>query len=503
MEDRTKKGGPGGFRHQKVSGPPALNVKKAAYCVGRAEKGDSIDGKTGRKKKGRGKYRKLLQHEDVRRWYDNLCRGSKVTADVYLRRLGLISETTGITLQEIVKKAAQDERWAYNFLLDFVTRMEGQNHAGSYIASGVKAVKSWLSHNGIELKRKIKIRGVGDAPTLKDKGTLAQDRLRTLFLNSPPEARCVESLIAQSGLRPEVIGNYDGSDGLRVGDILEIKVRNGDGNGNSNTIAFDRIPCMLVVRKELSKAGHQYFTFMTSETCEYLREYLYRRIKSGEVLVPDSPLIVPEKSRRPFLTAASVGKIARTYMRKVGINLRPYDLRHTFATQLMLAESRGMILRDYRTFFMGHKGDIENRYTTNKHSLPETVIDDMRKAFARSASFLQSNSSLNSDGVLNLRDESYKRMLLLAGYTEEEIDKENILRLSDEEIAKRAREKLLQSVSNAAAVQNNEQKVIPLDELPDYLSKGWKCDHIIESRQQVIVSCAGHTQTDHQLTISG
>jgi integrase len=462
--------------------------------VGQAGNGGA-DRKAGRKRKSRGKYRKLLHHEDVRRWYDNLCRGSKVTADVYLRRLGLISETTGTTLQQIVKKAAEDERWAYNFLLDFVTRMEGQNHAGSYTASGVKAVKSWLSHNGIDLKRKIKIRGVGDAPTLKEKGTLAQDRLRTLFLNSPPEARCVEALIAQSGLRPEVIGNYDGSDGLRVGDIMEMKVGNEDGGGSSdkdsNAIAFNRVPCMLVVRKELSKAGHQYFTFMTAETCEYLGEYLYLRIKSGEVLTPDSPLIAPEKSRKPFLTAASVGKITRTYMRKVGINLRPYDLRHTFATQLMLAESRGLILRDYRTFFMGHKGDVENRYTTNKHSLPGTVIDDMRNAFSRSASFLQSNSSLSADGLMNLRDESYKRMLMLAGYTKEEIDKEDILQLSDEEITKKAREKLLESVNKEVPVPNNGQKVIHLDELSDYLTRGWKCDNVIESRQQAIVSCGG------------
>jgi integrase len=249
---------------------------------------------------------------------------------------------------------------------------------------------------------------------------------------------------------------------------------------------------MLVVRKELSKARHQYFSFMTAETCEFLKEYFNLRIQSGEVLTPDSPVIAPERSEKPFLTTTNVGELIRTYMRKVGINCRPYDLRHTFDTQLMLAESRGLILRDYRTFFMGHKGDIENRYTTNKHSLPSTVIEDMRKAFARSASFLQSNSSLSADGLLNLRDESYKRMLLLAGYTEEEIDKEDILQLSDEELAKKARERLLQSVSNAASVQNNGQKVIPLDELPNYLSKGWKCDHVIESRQQVIVSWNGN-----------
>jgi len=55
----------------------------------------------------------------------------------------------------------------------------------------------------------------------------------------------------------------------------------------------------------------------------------------------------------------------------------------------MLAESKGLVLRDYRQFWMGHKGDIENRYTTNKCRLPESVIEDMREAYRRSQEYLQ------------------------------------------------------------------------------------------------------------------
>lgn len=370
-----------------------------------------------------------------------MSRGSKITADVNFRRLGYITTAKNISPQKLVKRAAKDEKWAYNFLLDIVTEMELE-YAGSYISSNVKALKSWLSHNGIELKRKIK--GVTDTPSLKDKLAPTQVQLRTLYLNSPPQSRCAQSLMAESGFRPEVLGYYDGSDGLMIGDIPEMKV---EQQGINVSITFLKIPCMVIVRKEISKAGHQYFTFMPGEACEYLREYLYLRVKSGEVLTPDSPVIAPAKSEKPFLTAVNVGKIIRTYMRKVGINSRPYDLRHTFDTQLMLAESRGLILRDYRVFFMGHKGDIEHTYTLNKYSLPEAVVEDMRKAFARSASFLQSSSSLDAVAPANLRDESYRRMLLLAGYTEEEIDKENILQLGDEEIAEKAREKLLKSVT--------------------------------------------------------
>ena len=124
---------------------------------------------------------------------------------MYFRRLGHITSAKSISAQEIAEKALKDEKWAYNFLLDLVTEMESQNYAGSYIGSNVKAIKSWLSHNGIELKRRIKIKGIDYTPTLKDKQALTPGRSRTLYLNSPPQSRCAEALMAQSGLRPEVI----------------------------------------------------------------------------------------------------------------------------------------------------------------------------------------------------------------------------------------------------------------------------------------------------------
>lgn len=63
-------------------------------------------------------------------------------------------------------------------------------------------------------------------------------------------------------------------------------------------------------------------------------------------------------------------------------------LRAYFDTQLFMAESRGKIAHDFRTFFMGHKGTIEAKYTTNKGILPETLIQEMQNAFKRSKEFL-------------------------------------------------------------------------------------------------------------------
>lgn len=70
-----------------------------------------------------------------------------------------------------------------------------------------------------------------------------------------------------------------------------------------------------------------------------------------------------------------------------GFRWRPYVFRHYFDTNFLLAEGAGMILRDYRVFWMGHKGDIEAQYTTNKYRLPDTLVEDMRGKYERAAKF--------------------------------------------------------------------------------------------------------------------
>jgi len=112
-----------------------------------------------------GKYSHLLRDADVKRWYDNVARGSPVTADVYLRRLGSFSQHFKKAPRDL---ASRSETELYNMMLDYVSSMEKDGKAGSYIESALKAVKSWLSHNGKEVRRKIKIRGARDTPSLKD-----------------------------------------------------------------------------------------------------------------------------------------------------------------------------------------------------------------------------------------------------------------------------------------------------------------------------------------------
>jgi hypothetical protein len=401
----------------------------------------------------------LLQDADVRRWFDNVGRGSPVTADVYLRRLSAFCQSSRTTPKGLASKS---EGELHDLMLDCVSQMEKAGNAGSYVESTLKAVKSWLNHNGKEVRRKIKIRGARDTPSLKDERVPTREELRRILLSGDKKARVACILVAHSGLRLEVLGNYAGTDGLTIRDLPELRFEN-------KSVVLDKLPALLRVRRQLSKAGHQYFTFLSEEGWEYLKDYLEDRMREGETLTPDSPLITPKNKMKPFIRANNIGDSIRDAVRTAGFAWRPYVLRSYFDTQLMLAESKGLVLRDYRQFWMGHKGDIENRYTTNKGKLPETVIEDMRDAYKRSQEFLQTARTAETSEE-KLAEAFREQLLLVAGFKQDEVDKMDLTSLDDEKFQETVKKKLLGTPTDNC----NKQKAVGIDQVESYLSQGWE-----------------------------
>jgi hypothetical protein len=263
-------------------------------------------------------------------------------------------------------------------------------------------------------------------------------------------------------------------DGLRLKDLPEMKIEKGE-------VVFEKVPTMVVVRKELSKAGHQYFTFLGEEGCEYLKDYLESRLKEGEKLTPDSPILTPKVAPKPFIRSTNIGDMIRTAIRRAGFKWRPYVLRAYFDTQLMLAESKGLVLRDYRQFWMGHKGDIENRYTTNKCRLPENVIEDMREAYRRSQEYLQTNK-VEETSEEKLRQAFRKQLLLVAGFKQKEVNAMDLASMSDEELQEIVRKKLLGHETNDCT----KQKAVSVSEVNKYLEQGWEYVATLPNKKVII-----------------
>ncbi len=401
------------------------------------------------------KYGYLLKDKNVKRWRENLSRGSQITADVYFRRVGNFCETNNLAPHELINK---NEKIIYDLLLDAVTEMEKKKFAGSYIVSNLKAVKSWLTFNGIEIKRKIKVRNSQDTPSLRDERVPTQDELKNIFLVADSKTRAMCALIAHSGLRLEVLGNYDGTDGLRIKDLPEMKIDDG--------ISFNKIPTIIRIRLNLSKKRNEYFTFLSEEGCEHMKQYLEIRTRNGEKLTVGSPLITPKAAKKEFITTINIGDAIRKVIRKVGFSWRPYVLRSYFDTQLMVAESKGLIIRDYRSFFMGHKGDIEHTYTLNKWKLPQELIEGMRESYRKAQKYLQ---TIESDTEGDISKMFKRQLLLVAGFKPEEITKDHI-QLNEQEFQKVVREKLVKEMGNG----NSKQKVVHTNELDIYLQEGWE-----------------------------
>ncbi len=144
-------------------------------------------------------------------------------------------------------------------------------------------------------------------------------------------------------------------------------------------------------------------------------------------------------------------------------------LRSYFDTQLMFAESKGLVLRDYRTLWMGHKGDIEHTYTTNKNRFPPHILDDMREAYRKSQEHLQTTMPEHPKGE-DLKRMFRAELLRMAGYTDEEMEKDRLLDLAEDKFRETVRERLLNTRGNS----NRGQKVVSIDEIEAYVEKGWE-----------------------------
>jgi site-specific recombinase XerD len=399
-----------------------------------------------------------LRNPDIRRWFDNLRRGSPITADHYLR--SLFNFCRAMRVEPVPFATLPDER-IHELLLDFVSREENRELAGSATLTYVKSVKSWLAFRGRAVSRPIKILGTTRRPTLKQK-VPSPEQLHRIVLAATFQQRAALSLVAFSGLRLETVGDYYGRDGLRVSDIPDLEIR-------GRKVSFRRKPAKVLVRAELSKAGHAYFSLIGAEGCAYIQEYLERRLATGERLGPASDVVHPVSFPKSFLRSVNVSECIKAAILKAGFDWRPYDLRHYFDTQLLLAESKGKVIRDYRVFFMGHKGDIEGQYTVNRGALPDALEEDIRKAYARCDPLLSTvHPNDQAAGTAETLAMWARAFMAKAGYTEKEMDAVDPATLTPEQL-----KEILDKGFGRSAAADPRQHVIPESELPRYLADGW------------------------------
>ena len=200
--------------------------------------------------------------------------------------------------------------------------------------------------------------------------------------------------------------------------------------------------------------------------------------------LPDKEMSRKELKNK-FATTVFVSRWLKKAILAAGFEWRPYIFRAYFATALDTAESKGLISHPWRQFFMGHKGDIEAKYSTNKKLLPDQ-IEEMRKSYQGVLKFLETaEKELGEEGITR---KCKKQILLLDGFTEEEIEERGLLDIKDDELRNMRREKLFGSKNPADEAKESakndrinmmksknslRQKVISLFAIEAYINEGF------------------------------
>ena len=414
------------------------------------------------------KYNALRKDEKVMRWYRNLRQGSPITGDIYLRTFGLYCSLNKTTPKQITEDARTGK--LRDKFIDFVDGEGKRGKAGSYTVKFKKVLNSWCLFNGYEPNLKqVRIQGANIAITVTEERPPQPQEINLILRNATTRGRAIISLMAFSGLRPESLGNYDGSDAVKIKDIEGIAVKP-DG------VDFSILPARLNVRQskvQLSKKGHRYFTFIGEQEAKYLKDYLDMRIRSGENLNPESPIITKDTRgssvrKSSILATAFLLRDVRDAVKHSGLKFRPYVLRVYFSSALDIAEAKGTVSHNWREFWFGHQGDMSARYSTNK-VLPKDTIDEMRETFRKCIRYIETEEGAIKGNETEMK--AKETMLLVAGFKRDEIEKENMLEMDAEELGKKVREKMLGAMAN----NGHNQKVIPRGELEHYIEElGWE-----------------------------
>jgi hypothetical protein len=460
----------------------------------------------------RARWAHLLDDDpEFRRWYENLARGSLGTARERARILYRFLRLHDLTPDGLVARAKADRRAVEDLLSDFMGRLYQEGKAPGYMENYLKGVRSYLTYHDVRLVRRITIGNRHVTPTIADERVPTRDELRAILTYAGARGKCSIALMAFAGLRPQVLGNLTGTDGLQLRDLPDLAIEN-------DASTFTRMPAMVTVQPHLSKAGHKYFTFLPREGCEYLQAYLEKRRAVGEELEPTSAIIAVKQGyedigyrgaarRSRHITTKSITKEIRDAMRP-RFTWRPYVLRAYFDTQLLVAENHGKISHAYRQFFMGHQGDMEAKYTTNKGRLPKALTEDMRGTFSTCETYLVTQHRSDEEdpelttlrtmvesGVLNLGKPNVRTYLIKKlGIQDMEVRVAKLRAQGYDDDASVARtlygalgiDPLRIDAMTVKKENGDPKKIVAENELARHLAEGWDVQTVLPSGKILI-----------------
>ena len=134
----------------------------------------------------------------------------------------------------------------------------------------------------------------------------------------------------------------------------------------------------------------------------------------------------------------------------------------------------GLIINDWRVFFMGHKGSMEATYTVNK-GLPRDVIEKMRSSYAKAAEKYLTTTKTQTMSQEQINQTITRQFLIMAGYSEKEVDSLDIAIMTPTQIQDLIRKKGTEALGLNG---NGKQKIVSINDVKNWITQGSSSHHI-------------------------
>ena len=425
---------------------------------------------------------KLISRPEIQEWFK--AHASTATAVTQLEQLELFSRRVGQDPNQILALAKSNQHKLRVLVQNYINEQQNLGRTSNYLIGQWWGIRSFLNYHElapVSWMPQLSATEVDEDDDLDGGEVVPTTEQMRQILDAQKSARgrATILLLATSGVRIGVLAKQHEADGLRLRQLPELELH--------PEPHFTKTPFLIRVSSYLAKGStgthpRGYVTFATGETASALITYFKERQKKGEELGPDSPVISPDgrgrksnqvriaKDGTRFMSRKSLAfsiKPAMNLAAPSGVHWHAHTLRAWFSSKLEQAESQALISRSRRELFMGHSLGTDRPYTVKRKFSPEK-IEELRATYERASAYLV----LGQDRGIDLDKKRLKLMLLIAGASQEEVDKLDINAMSDKELLEFAKEKMGKTSSGNEV--KSTQKAVSASEVDKLLAGGWQ-----------------------------
>jgi len=348
--------------------------------------------------------------------------------------------------QEVVH--SMPTRDIYSILDGYVDWMVNEcKFAPNSLRNHLSVVKKFLSLNNLEVSNE-KMRAKVELP-----------RYYAVTRDRAPSPEELKRVVVHTDVRGKALTTMLASSGMRIGELLSLRVKD---------IDFSKKPTTVYLRAEVTKDRQARYCFISDEATTLLREFLGQRTADAEsYLFPTSTRGRAHKTGNEPMTYWNADEIFSRALRASGLEekddngrdiIHIHSLRKFFFSQLVPILGREVV-----EALMGHKAFLDSSY----RRFTEKQMGEFYLKGMNAVTVMLKRESASETEVKKAFKEQF---LLVAGFKQDEIEQMGLGGMSNEELQKMVRERLMGAMMN----NGNKQKVVPVHDIKTYISQGFE-----------------------------